>query len=108
MPVITLPVLAAAPMSASPQQPSFLVQLIPFVLIFVVFYFLLILPARKRQKKHAEMLDQLKAGDRIVTSGGIFATVVGVDEQKIQLRIADGVKIDVAKSAIAGFQEQPQ
>lgn len=108
MPVTILPILAAAPTTSAPQQPSFLVQLIPFALIFVVFYFLLIMPARKRQKKHAEMLDQLKAGDRVVTSGGIFATVVGVDEQKIQLRIADGVKIDVAKSAIAGFQDQPQ
>ncbi len=108
MPATIVPVLAMAPAQPGGQQPSLLVQLIPFVLIFAVFYFLLILPARRRQKKHDEMLGQLKAGDRVVTSGGIFGTVAGVDDQKVLLKIADGVKIDVARSAISGLQEPPQ
>ena len=100
-------ILLAAPAPSGSPQSSFL-GIVPFVLIFVVFYFLLILPARRKQKKHAEMLEGLKAGDRVVTNGGIWATVVGVDEQKVQLRIAEGVKIDVSRSAIAGLQGEPQ
>lgn len=83
---------------------SGLVGLIPFLLIFVVFYFFLIAPQRKKQKEHAEMLSRLKAGDRVVTNGGIFGTVVGVAEDRFQLRIADQVKIEVAKHAVAGLQ----
>ena len=79
---------------------------IPYILIFVVFYFLLIAPARKKQKKHAEMLDNLKNGDRVVTNGGIYGTVVGLADGVIQLRIADQVKIEVAKSAVSGMQSQ--
>ncbi len=97
------PLLAAAP--AGSQAPSFLVNFVPILLIFVVFYFLLIAPARKKQKRHAELLQNLKAGDKVVTSGGIRGTIVGVTDEIVQLRIADQVKIDVDKSAIAGLSE---
>lgn len=94
---------------ASPAgQPPFLVQMIPFILLFVVFYFLLILPARKKQKKHAAMLDALKSGDKVVTSGGILGTVHAVHEQIVQLRVAPETKIEVLKSSIAGLQGQPE
>jgi len=83
------------------------VSLFPFVLIFLIFYFLLIAPARRKQKKHAEMLGNLKNGDRIITQGGMYGTVVGVGETVIQVRIADKVKIDVAKHAISGLQAPP-
>jgi preprotein translocase subunit YajC len=88
------------------QSGSFLTNLIPFVLMFAIFYFLLIAPQRKKAKAHTAMLQALKAGDRVVTNGGIFGTVVGVDDQKVQLRIADQVKIDIAKHAIAGLQSE--
>lgn len=77
---------------------------LPMVLIFVIFYVLLIAPARKKQKKHAEMVDALKNGDRVITNGGIYGTIVGVADQIVQLRIADQVKIEVAKHAIADKQ----
>jgi preprotein translocase subunit YajC len=80
-------------------------MLVPFVLIFGVFYLLVFAPMRKRQKKHEGMLAQLKAGDRVVTNGGIYGTVVGVSDDVIQLRIADQVKVDVAKSAVSGLQQ---
>ena len=80
---------------------SFLTTLVMMLLIFGVFYFLLIAPARKKQRQHAEMLHNLKNGDRVVTSGGIYGTIVGVADHIVQLRIADQVKIDVAKHAIA-------
>ena len=93
--------LALAPSSTSGEAPNAFVQLVPFLLIFVVFYFIVFAPMRKKQKRHAEMLTELKNGDRVVTNGGICGTVVGLTDQKIQLRIADGVKIDVLRSAVA-------
>ena len=89
----------------SGQSGSLLTNLVPFVLMFAIFYFLLIAPQRKKAKAHTAMLQALKAGDRVVTNGGIYGTVVGVDDQKVQLRIADQVKIDIAKHAIAGLSE---
>jgi preprotein translocase subunit YajC len=80
-------------------------QFVPLVLIFVIFYFLLIRPARKRQKEVQQMLDSLKSGDRVVTSGGLLGTVVAVDRGVVQLRIADKVRVDVTKSSIVGLQE---
>lgn len=97
-------ILALAPPATDGQQ-SMLVTLFPFVLIFGVFYFLVFAPMRKRQKKHEGMLAQLKAGDRVVTTGGIYGTVVGISDNMIQLRIADQVKVDVAKSAVSGLQQ---
>ncbi len=89
-----------------------LLSLLPFVLIFVLFYFLIILPQRKRQKQIQQMLDNLKVGDKVITSGGIYGTITMVREDKrtLQLRIAENpsVKIDVARSAIAGLQDAPE
>ncbi|HEX5042660.1 MAG TPA: preprotein translocase subunit YajC [Candidatus Polarisedimenticolaceae bacterium] len=90
----------------SGQSGSLLTNLVPFVLMFVIFYFLLIAPQRKKAKAHTAMLQALKAGDRVVTSGGIYGTVVGVDDQKVQLRVADQVKIEIAKHAIAGLHPE--
>ena len=82
-----------------------LVQFMPFLLIFGVFYFLVFAPMRKKQKKHAAMLLELKKGDRVVTSGGIHGTVMGVTDDMIQLRIADQIRIDVTKSAVSVKQQ---
>ncbi len=82
-----------------------IVQFLPFILIFGVFYFLVFAPMRKKQRKHAEMLQHLKSGDRVVTSGGIHGTVVGVTDDVIQLRIADQVKIEVTKSAVSAMHQ---
>jgi len=99
----------AAP-GARPQG-NMLTALIPFLLVFVVFYLLIIMPTRKKQKKHQDLVNNLKPGDRVVTSGGIFGTVMGVQPDKIELKIAANVKIDVTKSAIGailGQGEKPQ
>ena len=82
--------------------------LLPILLIMVIFYVLLILPAQKRQKKTAAMLSALKNGDKVVTNGGIYGTIVGLDESDatVQLRIADQVKVKVLRSAIAGLQPE--
>ncbi len=85
------------------QQGAGLATLIPFVLVFVVFYLIVILPARKQQKRKEAMIAALKKGDRVVTSGGIYGTVAGVEDRTVLLRVAENVKIRVAKSAIAGL-----
>ncbi len=100
------PVLAgilAAPQPSGGQQQPFWFSLLPLVLVFVIFYFLLIAPARKKQKRHQEMISELKPGDRVVTQGGIYGTVSGVDNERnvVQLKIADQVKIDVDRRSIA-------
>lgn len=88
--------------AASPT--SGLVQLLPFALIFGVFYVLLIVPQQRQRKKTREMLANLKSGDRVVTSGGIYGTIAGFRENVVQLQVANQVRIDVSRSAIAGLQ----
>lgn len=85
-------------------------MLIPMVLVFVLFYFLIIVPQRKRQRAVDEMLNNLKAGDKVVTSGGIYGQVISVREDKrtVQLKIAENVRIEVARTAISGLQENPE
>ena len=101
-------VLAFAPRPTEEGGQSLFFTFLPMILIFVVFYFLLIAPARKKQKKHGEMLANLKNGDRVITNGGIHGTVVGVTDTVIQVRIAEKVKIDVSRHAIAGLQSSSE
>jgi preprotein translocase subunit YajC len=76
--------------------------LLPLVLIFVVFYFLLIRPQQKKMKQHKEMLGAIRRGDRVVTGGGIFATVTKVvDDNELVVEIADGVRVRVQRSTVA-------
>jgi preprotein translocase subunit YajC len=77
-----------------------LVTFLPLVVIMVIFYVMLILPAQRRQKKTQAMLSELKSGDKVLTSGGIYGTIVGLEPDAVQLRIADQVKVKVARSAI--------
>ncbi len=90
--------------------PDLLVQFLPIILIGVIFYLLVFMPMRKRQKKVEAMIAALKNGDRVITSSGIYGTVSGINEKTIILKVADQVKIEVAKNAIAGLQypEEPQ
>ena len=74
----------------------------------VIFYFLMILPAQRRQKKVNEMLKNLKTGDKVITNGGIYGTIVALESDALQLRIAEQVKIKISRSAVAGLQPDPQ
>ena len=77
-------------------------------LIFLVFWFVLIAPMRRKQKKHQELLSAMKPGDKIVTNGGIYGTVTAVGDMTIHVKIADQVKIEISKTAVAGMQGQPE
>lgn len=92
-------------LQAAPASGSGLIAFLPMIFIFVIFYFLLIAPMRKKQKKTQEMLSKLKKGDEVVTGGGIFGRVYALDEERgfVVLQIADNVKIKVLRSAIAGL-----
>jgi preprotein translocase subunit YajC len=81
---------------------SVLMQLLPLILIFVVFYFLLIRPQQKKMKEHREMLSALKRNDRVVTGGGILGTITRVKEgsDEIEVEIASGVRVQVARGTI--------
>lgn len=84
--------------------PSATGLLLPMVLIMGIFYFLMIMPAQRKQKKVAEMLKNLKNGDKVITNGGIYGTIVSLEDEAVQLRVAEQVKMKVSRSAIAGFQ----
>jgi preprotein translocase subunit YajC len=83
-----------------------LVQMVPILLVFAIFYFIILLPTKKKQKKLEEFLDSLKVGDRVVTTGGIYGSVTKVNEKSVQLQIANNVKVEVARNAIVGYQGQ--
>lgn len=102
LPWAVFQVLAQQP---TPSMGEFLLSgVAPIALIFAIFYFLLLRPARKRQHDLANVVSNLKRGDRVVTNGGIYGDVASVENETIFLRIADNVKIRVAKSAIAGLE----
>jgi len=93
------------------QQGGFgglLAGLMPFLLIFGVFYFLIIVPQRRRQKELQAMISALKAGDRIVTTGGIIATVTAVRDKSLLVRSADKSILEIARSAVAGLQTEEE
>lgn len=79
-------------------------QLVPIVLIFGIFYFLLIAPMRKRQKALQHMIDNIQKGDKVVTSGGLHGEVAALLEGAVMLKVADNLKVKVSKSAISGMQ----
>ncbi len=85
------------------SQPSMIGALLPFVLIIVVMYFLMIRPQQKRQKQHAAMLSAVKTGDEVVTTGGVYGNVAGIDEKEntLWIKITSDVKVKVDRSAIA-------
>ena len=88
----------------SSATPDMLVQFAPIIIIGVIFYLLIFMPMRKRQKKLEMMISALKNGDRVITGSGIYGVIAGVKDKTFILKIADQVKIEVAKSAVAGLQ----
>lgn len=98
--------LAMAPQTQPGQPaPPIWTNMVPLVLLVVVFYFALIRPQQKRQKQQAELLKAVKSGDKIVTNSGIIATVVTVKEKSITVRSADA-KFEITKSAVAEITEK--
>lgn len=97
--MITIALLQAAGNSAA----ALFVQILPILAIGLVFYFLVIAPANKQRRKTEEMLSALKKGDRVLTSGGIYGTVQGVEADVVYLKIAENVKVKLARSAVTSI-----
>jgi preprotein translocase subunit YajC len=94
-------------LSASGQAVNPLLQMLPFALVLAIFYFIIMLPMKKRQKKVQAFLESLKVGDRVITSGGIHGLITKVGADTLQLQVAQNVRLDVSRSAIVGYQGQP-
>jgi preprotein translocase subunit YajC len=80
--------------------------LVPLAIVFLIFWFLIIRPERKKQEKHQKFLDALKVGDEVVTTGGIVGTVTTVGDATVKIRIAKGTKIELLRSSIQGAREK--
>jgi preprotein translocase subunit YajC len=103
--VVTLPFVLAM---AQPGQggQSFWVSLVPFGLMLAIFYLLVLMPMKKRQRKVQDFQSSLKVGDRVITTGGIYGQITKLGEGTVQVQIADKVRIEVARAAVGGLQGQ--
>lgn len=97
---------ASAPAGAPSAPGSNLMSFLPFVLLIAAMWFLMIAPQRKKQKEHAKMLSSIKSGDEILTSGGIYGTVVSVKDDRFVVRIADGAKVELAKGFVQSVEKK--
>lgn len=91
---------------AQGQSNGFLGLLVPMVAMMLIFYLLVLGPQRRHQKKLEQLRASLKTGDKVVTTSGIFGTVVGLEADSVHLRIADQVRVKILRSAIAGIQPE--
>jgi preprotein translocase subunit YajC len=87
-------------------QPGGLLQLLPFALILVIFYFLILLPMKRRQRKVQEFQHSLKVGDNVVTTSGIYGQITRLNDKSVQLQVAEKVRIEISRAAIGGYQGQ--
>jgi preprotein translocase subunit YajC len=90
----------------SGTQQGGLVSFLPFAIILAIFYFLILMPMQRRQKKVQEFQDSLKVGDKIVTTGGIYGQITRVNDKSVQLQVADKVRIEIARASVGGYQGQ--
>ena len=91
----------------SPEGGSLLQMVVPLAMVFAIFYFIVIVPSKRQQKKVQEFVDSLKVNDKVITTSGIFGQIMKLDDQSVQLQVADKVNIKVSKAAIGGYQGQP-
>ena len=95
-------------LQGQPGGGSFIVAMLPWLLIFGVFYVLIIMPQRKRQRALQETIASLKAGDKIITTGGIIGTVTAVRETSLMIRSADKSILEIARSAVAALEGEEE
>ena len=93
-------------LGATPDGGNPLLQVIPFVLILAIFYFIILLPTKRKQQKVQDFLGGLKVNDKIVMVNGIYGQITKMAEQTVEVQIADKVRVQVAKQAIGGYQGQ--
>lgn len=97
---------AVLAMAQPGAAPSPLASLLPFVAILAIFYFVILLPMRRRQRKVQDFQANLKVGDRIVTTSGIYGVISKMGERSVHVQVADKVRVEVSRAAIGGYQGQ--
>jgi len=102
----TLPLVIALASQPQAGQPSIWVQLFPFALMLGIFYLLVLLPMRRRQKKIQEFQQALQVGDKVITTSGIYGQITKLTDASVQIQIAEKVRIEVARAAVGGYQGQ--
>jgi preprotein translocase subunit YajC len=93
-------------MATPGQGAAGLIQFLPFAIILGIFYFLILMPMKKRQKKVQEFQQALKVGDKIVTTSGIYGQITRLNDKSVQVQIADKVRIELSRAAVGGYQGQ--
>ncbi|TLS66176.1 preprotein translocase subunit YajC [Mariprofundus erugo] len=96
---------ALAEGAADPQQANGFAQLIPLLLIMVIFYFLLIRPQQKKVKEHRNIIEALKKGDKVITGGGFYGTIVDVKDDFLKVEIAENVRVKIKRDTIVGLSD---
>ncbi len=105
--MLYFPLIAVAFAASQPaSRPSGWMQIIPLILIFVVFWFILIWPQQRRQKQHKKMLESLQKGDKIITVGGIYGVVTYIGDNSVIIKVDENTKLEVSKNAIAAIVEK--
>jgi preprotein translocase subunit YajC len=104
--MMSMHVVSVFAMGAAPDGGSAWLQLVPFALVLGIFYFIILLPMKRKQQKVQEFINNLKVGDRVITTGGLHGQVTRLGGDTIQLQIADKVRVDIARAAIGGYQGQ--
>ena len=104
-PIVGIPWLLAMG-APSAGAPSAWVQLMPFVLVVGIFYFVILLPMKRRQQKVQAFLTALKVGDKVVTSGGLYGSITRLNDQSVQVQVAERVRVEMSRSAVVGYQGQ--
>ena len=104
--MMIIPVSSVFALAATPEGGSPWLQLVPFALVLAIFYFIILMPMKRKQQKVQEFLDGLKVGDKVITTGGIHGQITRLGDISVQVQIADKVRVEVARAAIGGYQGQ--
>ena len=86
------------------EPPNITGFLLPLAIVIGIYYVLVLMPGRKSQKKAQDMIDALKVGDKVITNSGIYGTIAGLKEDRIQLRVAENVKFEISRKSISALQ----
>ena len=93
-------------MGMAPEGGGPWVQFVPVLAVLAIFYFIILMPMKRKQQKVQQFLDHLKVNDRVITTGGIHGQITRLGDKTVQLQIADKVRIDVSRAAVGGYQGQ--
>ena len=103
---MTIDIASVFALAATPEGGSPWLQFVPFALVLAIFYFIILLPMKRKQQKVQQFLEKLKVGDRIITTGGIHGQITRLGTISVQVQIADRVRVEIARAAIGGHQGQ--